>query len=345
MKSFVILFIALVFALSASPGGAALPKTTPVPDASPVAAQEAGLLAAAAAGDDDTVRDLLKQGAQPTILDDKGDTPLHLAVANGHEKTARLLMEAGADANAVSEEFGETPLFLAASLGLSKTVERLIEHGARVDARDRHLQTPLHMAVYQRHADVVEILLKNGARVNTGGGLHRITPIMVASALGSVDLVKTLLRHGAYVNARDDLGQTALYLASYAGNTEVVKILLDAVADVHPVTETQGQDALMVASAAGFTDIARMLLEHGAVYDRKDKTGTTALMYAGFNRHAEIVNLMLNRQSITMRKNEGEEEPQKPREEGKTGEQREEQNNEQIGEKPPTADGEGESKE
>lgn len=54
------------------------------------------------------VRVLLEKGADPNAVGDMGETPLHIAVSVGNEELIGLLLEYGADPD-VTCEFGDTP--------------------------------------------------------------------------------------------------------------------------------------------------------------------------------------------------------------------------------------------
>ncbi len=56
--------------------------------------------------------------------DESGDTPLHLTSLYGHEEVAGLLVEAGADINALNDD-GSSPLSLAAESGVQEAVDSL----------------------------------------------------------------------------------------------------------------------------------------------------------------------------------------------------------------------------
>jgi len=78
------------------------------------------------------VKLLLKSGAklQPFSF---GNTELHIAAVQGSTGMARLLVERGADVNAVNE-YGHTPLYYAARHGHRRTADALIAAGARQSA-------------------------------------------------------------------------------------------------------------------------------------------------------------------------------------------------------------------
>ena len=59
----------------------------------------------------------------------------------------------------------------------------------------------------------------------------------MAAVSGYHDVVKVLLYHKCTVDARDHGGVTPLYLTTYYGNYEVMKMLVGAFADVNAVTK------------------------------------------------------------------------------------------------------------
>ena len=61
--------------------------------------------------------------------DNFGQTPLHYAVRNSNKIALNLLLNAGADPNAVDSEYGNTPLHLAATLKADNMIRRLVTAG------------------------------------------------------------------------------------------------------------------------------------------------------------------------------------------------------------------------
>ncbi len=77
--------------------------------------------------------------------------------------------------------------------------------------------------ILERHPDQLD-----GACDATGG----YSPLIYASRSGHVDVVRYLLDKGALVNQMTKgMGSTALHRAAFAGNTEIVRMLLQAGAD------------------------------------------------------------------------------------------------------------------
>jgi len=91
-------------------------------------------------------------------------TPLHWAVLASSVDAVRLLVEAGADPNAVATE-GLTPLHLAASESVGREITRLLlATGAKTDAKDRRGRTPLDIAKSRWATEVIEELLAQGGK-------------------------------------------------------------------------------------------------------------------------------------------------------------------------------------
>ena len=80
---------------------------------------------------------------------------------------------------------------------------------------------------------------------------------------GDEDRVRALVAKGVDPNAREE-GSTTLILASMRGNTEIVKILLEAGADVETRHKKFGTRPFNTSVIHGQTETVRVLLEAGA---------------------------------------------------------------------------------
>ena len=74
-----------------------------------------------------------------------GDTPLHVMVWRSDLYAVKLLIESGADVNAIGD-MSETPLHIAIRKGNIEIVEALISAGANTAIRSEFNQTPLEAA-------------------------------------------------------------------------------------------------------------------------------------------------------------------------------------------------------
>jgi hypothetical protein len=115
---------------------------------------------AALAGDEHNVEIFLRRGANPDLLVDY-DWPLLMRVcAAGDTRIARLLLDAGAQIDATNPSTRHTPLMIAGKKGHQATVELLLEYGANIEAMTIAGTTPLVSATMAGQVDVVRVLLQ-----------------------------------------------------------------------------------------------------------------------------------------------------------------------------------------
>ena len=121
---------------------------------------------AAAVGRLERVRELLENDpALVSSFSADGFTPLHLAAFFGHADIARLLVERGADTNAVARNPMQVrPLHSAAAARQLEIAELLVNHGADVNASQERGFTPLHAAAQNGDVELARLLLERGAR-------------------------------------------------------------------------------------------------------------------------------------------------------------------------------------
>jgi len=100
-------------------------------------------------------------------------------------------------------------------------------------------------------------------RIDNAAKNDGVTPLMAASLNGDSEAVKLLLAAGADVNAANNSGATPLIMASQKGNAEAVKLLLAAGANVNYVAPN-GATPLSIASEQGHADVVQLLKAAGA---------------------------------------------------------------------------------
>ena len=152
---------------------------------------------AAMARDGDTVRRLLKQGADVNAAQGDGMTALHWAAMNGDAALAETLLYAGANPRATTRLGGYTALHLASQTGARAVVDTRAARGADVNARATTGATPLMLAATSGNIDALQALIDRGADVNAAESANGETALMFGAAANRADAVRLLLKHGA----------------------------------------------------------------------------------------------------------------------------------------------------
>jgi ankyrin repeat protein len=106
------------------------------------------------------VRELLAAGCDKDKADKDGDTPLHVAAAEGHEGVVRKLLAAGCDKDKADKD-GDTPLHVAAAEGHEEVVRQLLAACFDKDKANDGGMTPLFCAAQEGHEGVVRELLSS----------------------------------------------------------------------------------------------------------------------------------------------------------------------------------------
>ncbi len=188
-----------------------------------------GLFAAAAKGDAAAARALIAGRAKPDERDAYGRTPLHVAAYGGHRNAMRVLVEAGADPNALERDRYDIVTIAAVANDLP-TLKLALELGASArNVTSRYEGTALIAAAHLGHAEVVRTLIRAGApldHVNNLGWTALIESIVLGDGgPRHTDTLNALVEAGANVNLADRDGRTPLALARRHGYPAMTKLL------------------------------------------------------------------------------------------------------------------------
>ena len=153
---------------------------------------------AASRGDTETVRQLLRDGADVNETQGDGMTALHWAADRGDTSLAEILIYAGSNLDAGTRIGHYTPLHIASRAGHTETVKALLNAGANVDASTTNSGAqPLHLAATSGNAATVSTLLDGGAEVHVRERAWGQTPLVFAAAANRVGVMNVLLDAGA----------------------------------------------------------------------------------------------------------------------------------------------------
>ena len=203
-----------------------------------------------------------------------GEFPLFDAIDHGDPEFVRLLVNTGADINATAGFGGNTALHEAVAQGSAEIVQVLVDAGADIEAAGFMGQTPLSLAAEEGATEIMKVLLGRApdfATAASGDSKKAPSPSAIGgkalfTAIGSDNavMVRLMVEAGADVNAAEGFGgNTPLHEAVENGNAEIVQILVDAGADIE-AEGFMGRTPLGLAAEEGATEIMQILLGQGA---------------------------------------------------------------------------------
>lgn len=278
----------------------------------------------------DAVKAVLESGIK---IDQKElQKALIVACHMDRDEAAKALLEAGANANESGEwspGFMTYPLSVCAVHGSPKTAKVLLEHGADPNGGERP-GVFLETAMFNNEKEVMRLLLKAGAKGSSDlatavvledqqqiSSLLRTSPNFTeqpkywdgvmknAAARGNLAVVRAALEKGVPIALKaEKVGYSGYYSAAWEGQTEVLRHLLDrrpsnakpeeltgalyaAVSNSHP-----GEDQ---RPAKDFEDCVEMLLKAGAlkgVEPKKDSLMQAAIFTRFPGGNARVMEML-----------------------------------------------------
>ncbi|XP_067670096.1 putative ankyrin repeat protein RF_0381 [Haliotis asinina] len=268
---------------------------------------------------------LVKKGCNLHVMDDLGDTVLHVACCSDSVYIVTYLLSNRIVDIEATGEYGLTPVMCAAMEGQTKVFNVLVSKGCDRSVVDDEGENILHAACYSDNVMIVKHILSwKSVDINSKGD-HGDTPLMVAAREGNrkvfdllvshdcdpfevsgggnilhaacdsnnAVLVKDILSHGiADIESRDENGATPVMLAAEAGQKKVFDLLMGEGCSLK-VIDDYGCNILHAACNSDNVEIVEYLLSREiASINSKDSNGLTPVMTAATNGHKKVYDLL-----------------------------------------------------
>ncbi len=265
--------------------------------------------------------------AQPSLFDHAWLMAARLGELSWLEKTGKLQSKLSI-LKAITDEEGNTALHLAAHYGHFRCVNWLCQRGLIVNQRNRHGQTPLHMAtgvatvacLIQHQADItlcyqarlpaylmlerdekMNLALLESAAVATHDA-HDAKDLWLAAYRNDNEQIQKLLSSGETKLSSAIGGLTPLSVAVWRGNLTIVRQLLEQTTQVN-VKQRHQITLLQLAAAVGHEAVAAHLLMEVKTtpIDARNEEEWSALHYATREGHLPVIRQLLEaRANVTV---------------------------------------------
>ncbi|KAJ9438249.1 Ankyrin repeat and KH domain-containing protein mask [Diplonema papillatum] len=183
------------------------------------------------------------------------------AAFEGNTHLLRLLIEVGVSIESTRGASLKTALHFAAEHALFQVVELLVEAGAEVDADSQNGWTPLCLAALHGDEKIAQYLIDAGANVNAVA--ERKSALVHAIDSGNYEACRVLISGGADVNILS-LDYSPLMYAAASGHLPVVKLLVRSGADLNCTSPSHNSTAFSLALVNGRKNVAKYLRKSGA---------------------------------------------------------------------------------
>ncbi len=257
-------------------------------------AENEPLLHAAAVDDDVTaIKRLIQDNYDVNEFWDC-ETPLHIACRLGHNDVAKTLIKQGkAKLNILTQYRHESPMYLAVAQGHYSLVQLLVENGAHIHGDKGSGSAAIQAACRYGCVKILTYLIQQSMDINQDIGDGH-TALNVASHYGHIDCVKVLLQAGSDVNKIDKGGQSALYIAVMYQHPRIVKLLVALGADVNLYDVEFQCCCLHAAVNSGHLEIVTLLLAGNCDVNVLQDQGQTSLYIAAELGYITIMNALIN---------------------------------------------------
>lgn len=239
------------------------------------------------------ITEMLIGKADKNIINDslEGKTPLIIAVGNSYIDTAKILIENGANINAVDFE-GWSALSYAVNNGDIEIAKLLLENKAKI--KDE-LLIAIKSPIVESSINIMKLLIDNKANINYTDE-NGFNPLNIAIESGDMELTKFLITNGANVNSLMQDGVSLIGYAIAQNNMDLLQILIENGANVNYTGgDSWAKTPLQTASRLGLDNVVRILLTRNADINAVDMNGNTALHTAALNSQLSVVKLLLKK--------------------------------------------------
>lgn len=241
---------------------------------------------------------LVQNGANLALLDDDGNTILHVVCKGGNVEIVNyVLTQDSVDVNSINGEM-QTPAWTASLHGHKEVFDLLLRKGTDLQYVDFDGNTILHIACKGGNIEIVNYVITAKIVDINRRGFNGYTPVMEAALSGHKDVFDVLVRRGADLSLFDDQSCTSLHAACRGGNVEIVKYILTQNIEIINTSCNEWSAPVSVAAYNGHKEVFDLLVENKADLLFVNDNSEDILNVTCRGENIEIVKYVLKQNNI-----------------------------------------------
>ena len=178
------------------------------------------------------------------IIDKYGSLPIHYTLYYDNNVAFDLLISSIYQINKLDNK-GMSPLHIAIKKKNYYAIDKLLDYqNININIQSNIGETPLHIACNYEDINIIKKLVNNkDLLIDIIDYEYQISPLMYIVTLGNIDIVKILLENNSNLEIQDMLGNTSLHLAINENNIQIGNILISRMTNFN-LTDINGMTPL-----------------------------------------------------------------------------------------------------
>ncbi|XP_071086040.1 serine/threonine-protein phosphatase 6 regulatory ankyrin repeat subunit C-like [Haliotis cracherodii] len=242
----------------------------------------------------DVVEFLMKRRADVSLVDDDGNTILHVACIGGDLEVVKFVLSLNAVDLNCKGHHQRTPVRMVDFWKHRNVFDFLVSKGADLSQVDDKGENILHVACLEGHLDLVKDSVTNHRVDINSRGRYGRTPVMKAAEKGHKEVLDLLKSNGCDVNLKDDNGNNILHVACIGGHVEIVKFVLSQGLVGINSRGQYGRTPAMMAAGGQHIEVVEVLFDTGADLSLTDNDSNNILHVACFGGRVDVVTYVLS---------------------------------------------------
>lgn len=213
---------------------------------------------------------------------------LHIASYNGRMMVVKHLCQKYPTMITDLDKDKSSALHYAARGGNKDILQYLVDYGLDPESCTQSGSTILHLAAYDGNTDMILHICSQYPQLINILDATGHTAAHYAAGSGEVPVLLNILKYGTNPSSRSSNGSTLLLKAAYNGKIEMVQYLCEEYPELISMSDAFGCNVLHYAACAGNTDLVKYVINLGVDPQSRTNDGHTILHVAAFHGQIDL---------------------------------------------------------